>query len=79
MCFTLTLIKEIEIFKRVADENCANDDNGTRFDFLWSCMEGDTGNASSLSSTQTLLISCIFSTLSPGGLMCAFLSLCMYI
>lgn len=45
MCFTLTLIKEIKIFKHVADENCTNYGNGTRFDFLWFGMEGDTCNA----------------------------------
>lgn len=25
----------------MADENCTNDDNGTRFDFLWFGMEGN--------------------------------------
>lgn len=41
MYFTLTLIKEIKIFKPVADENCTNDKNGTRSDFLQLGTEGD--------------------------------------
>lgn len=68
MYFTLTLIKEIKIFKPMADESCTNDDNGARFGFLWFGMEGDTYNV-----FTPPMFSYIFSNLSPGIVMHAYI------